>query len=115
MPPGLGSRASSYTDAATGETIDNGQHAMMGCYHNMFRFLDRIGATDKLAIQPGLRVAMLDAERGRGVIACPALPNPLHMAAGVLGYRLLDRRHRLRVLFAGVHRLPVDRYRDGRP
>jgi len=112
--PVLGGRAYSYTDAATGETIDNGQHAMMGCYHNMFRFLDRIGATDKLAIQPGLRVAMLDAERGRGVIACPALPNPLHMAAGVLGYRLLDRGDRLRVLVGGLRLLAMKRRGDAR-
>src|ERR1700675_4967114 len=66
--PVLGGRAYSYTDAATGETIDNGQHAMMGCYHHLFRFLDRIGATDKLLIQPNLRVAMLDPGRGRGVM-----------------------------------------------
>ncbi len=112
--PVLGGRAYSYTDAATGETIDNGQHAMMGCYHHMFRFLDRIGASDKLAIQPGLRVAMLDAERGRGVIACPALPNPLHMAAGVLGYRLLDRGDRVRVLVGGLRLLAMKRRRDPR-
>ena len=61
--PQLGGRAYSYTDATTGEVIDNGQHAMMGCYTEMFRFLGRIGATDKLAIQPGLRVDMLDPER----------------------------------------------------
>jgi phytoene dehydrogenase-like protein len=83
--PQLGGRAYSYTDATTGEVIDNGQHAMMGCYTEMFRFLDRIGATTKLSIQPGLRVDMLDPDLGRGVISCPSLPNPLHMGAGVLG------------------------------
>jgi len=112
--PVLGGRAYSYTDATTGETIDNGQHAMMGCYHHMFRFLERIGASDKLTIQPGLRVAMLDPERGRGVIACPSLPNPLHMAAGVLGYRLLDRGDRVRVLVGGLRLLAMKRRRDPR-
>jgi squalene-associated FAD-dependent desaturase len=112
--PFLGGRAYSYTDATTGETIDNGQHAMMGCYHHMFRFLERIGASDKLAIQSGLRVPMLDAARGRGVIACPALPNPLHMAAGVLGYRLLDLGDRARVLVGGLRLLAMKRRRDPR-
>ncbi|MBI3767608.1 MAG: FAD-dependent oxidoreductase [Deltaproteobacteria bacterium] len=112
--PFLGGRAYSYTDAATGETIDNGQHAMMGCYHHMFRFLERIGASDKLAIQSGLRVPMLDAERGRGVITCPALPNPLHMAAGVLGYRLLDLGDRARVLVGGLRLLAMKRRCDPR-
>ena len=112
--PVLGGRAYSYTDATTGETIDNGQHAMMGCYHHLFRFLDRIGATDKLVIQPNLRVAMLDPERGRGVIACPQLPSPLHMAAGVLGYRLLGVADRVRVLVGGLRLLAMKKRRDPR-
>ena len=112
--PLLGGRAYSYTDQATGEVIDNGQHAMMGCYTEMFRFLDRIGATDKLAIQPGLRVDMLDPERGAGAISCPPLPNPLHMGAGVLGYRLLGVADRARVLAGGLRLLLMKRRRDPR-
>ena len=112
--PVLGGRAYSYTDQTTGEVIDNGQHAMMGCYTEMFRFLGRIGATDKLAIQPGLRVDMLDPERGAGVISCPPLPNPLHMGAGVLGYRLLSVADRARVLAGGLRLLLMKRRRDPR-
>ncbi len=112
--PVLGGRAYSYTDQATGEVIDNGQHAMMGCYTEMFRFLDRIGATGKLAIQPGLRVDMLDPEQGAGVISCPPLPNPLHMGAGVLGYRLLGLADRARVLAGGLRLLLMKRRRDPR-
>ena len=112
--PVLGGRAYSYTDQTTGEVIDNGQHAMMGCYTEMFRFLDRIGATDKLAIQPGLRVDMLDPDRGAGVISCPPLPNPLHMGAGVLGYRLLGVADRVRVLAGGLRLLLMKRRHDPR-
>jgi squalene-associated FAD-dependent desaturase len=112
--PVLGGRAYSYTDQTTGDVIDNGQHAMMGCYTEMFRFLDRIGATDKLAIQPGLRVDMLDPARGAGVISCPPLPNPLHMGAGVLGYRLLGVGDRVRVLAGGLRLLLMKRRADAR-
>lgn len=112
--PVLGGRAYSYTDQTTGDVIDNGQHAMMGCYTEMFRFLDRIGATDKLAIQPGLRVDMLDPEHGAGVISCPPLPNPLHMGAGVLGYRLLGVADRARVLAGGLRLLLMKRWGDAR-
>ncbi len=112
--PVLGGRAYSYTDQTTGDVIDNGQHAMMGCYTEMFRFLDRIGATDKLAIQPGLRVDMLDPVHGPGVISCPALPNPLHMGAGVLGYRLLGVADRARVLAGGLRLLLMKRRGDAR-
>ncbi|MCC6763812.1 MAG: FAD-dependent oxidoreductase [Deltaproteobacteria bacterium] len=112
--PVLGGRAYSYTDQTTGDVIDNGQHAMMGCYGEMFRFLERIGAADKLAIQPGLRVDMLDPERGAGVISCPPLPNPLHMGAGVLGYRLLSVVDRARVLAGGLRLLMMKRFGDQR-
>ncbi len=110
----LGGRAYSFTDSTTGEIIDNGQHAMMGAYHEMFRFLDRIGATDKLAIQKTLSVTMLDPEHGEGTIACPPLPNPLHMGAAVLGYRLLGLPDRVRVLIGGLRLLAMKRWRDGR-
>lgn len=112
--PVLGGRAYSYTDQTTGDVIDNGQHAMMGCYTEMFRFLERIGATDKLAIQPGLRVDMLDPEQGAGAISCPPLPNPLHMGAGVLGYRLLGVADRARVLAGGLRLLLMKRWGDAR-
>ena len=112
--PMLGGRAYSYTDGATGDTIDNGQHAMMGCYHETLRFLDRIGASDKLLVQPTPRVPMLDPEYGTGIIGCPPLPNPLHMVAGVLGYRLLGFSDRARVLAGGLRLLAMKRSGVGR-
>ncbi len=110
--PVLGGRAYSYTDATTGEVIDNGQHAMMGCYHETLRFLDRIGASGKLAIQPRLSVPMLDADRGEAAISCAPLPSPLHMAAGVLRYRLVDASDRVRILVGGLRLLALKKRRD---
>jgi len=34
----LGGRTYSFVDAATGDSIDNGQHLMMGCYHATRRY-----------------------------------------------------------------------------
>src|ERR1700741_2681426 len=48
----LGGRAYSFTDKTTGDTIDNGQHLMMGCYHRTLRFLEKLGSLDKLKFQP---------------------------------------------------------------
>ena len=31
--PRLGGRATSFLDRETGERVDNGQHALFGCYH----------------------------------------------------------------------------------
>jgi len=108
----LGGRAYSFQDEATGTVVDNGQHAMMGCYTATLGFLARIGATAQVVRQPSLHVELRHPSRGAGVIACPTLPGPLHMLAGVLRYRLLTPGERLRSLVAGVRLMALRRRRD---
>lgn len=100
--PHLGGRARSFTDAASGERLDNGQHAMMGCYAHTLAFLGRIGTANRVVRQDRLRVAMAHRTRGAGVIAGAPLPGALHMVGGVLGYRLLRPAERLAALRAGL-------------
>lgn len=108
----LGGRASSWRDAGTGTVVDNGQHALMGCYHRTLAFLGRIGAGAKVRRQPSLRVALRHPRLGEGVIACPPWPSPLHLAGGLLRYRLLSRRERVRALAAGLELLAMRRRGD---
>ncbi len=61
--PGLGGRATAFTDPETGERVDNGQHILMGCYVETLAFLDRIGTADRVRWQSGLRVPMIDRAR----------------------------------------------------
>lgn len=92
--PGLGGRASSFRDPETGEIVDNGQHVLLGCYHETMRFLARIGAADAVHWQDGLRVSMFDRTGALSTLALPPLPSPLHLAGGVLawtGLRMRDR------------------------
>ena len=35
----LGGRATAFSDPQTGDRVDNGQHVMLGCYHETFAFL----------------------------------------------------------------------------
>ncbi len=49
--PTLGGRATAFTDPATGERVDNGQHVLFGCYHETFRFLRRIGTDANVRVQ----------------------------------------------------------------
>ena len=60
--PALGGRATAFTDPATGERVDNGQHVLFGCYHETFRFLRRIGAESHVRVQPRLAVDMVDRD-----------------------------------------------------
>lgn len=99
--PGLGGRATAFTDPETGERVDNGQHILMGCYTDTFAFLDRIGAADRVRWQSGLKLAMIDRQGRESTLALPALPSPLHFLAGVMAWDALSWSERLSVLRAG--------------
>src|SRR5215471_19599048 len=70
----LGGRATAFRDRVTGELVDNGQHVLFGCYRETFRFLRRIGAEDRVAVQPSLEVPYLDQAGRRSVLRCPPWP-----------------------------------------
>lgn len=107
-----GGRARSYVDTPSGREIDNGQHLLMGCYHETLRFLDRIGQREALTRQKKLRVRLCADERNVD-LRCPALPAPLHLAAGLLGMRGLAPHHRAQALRVGLAlRSEVDRPDD---
>jgi squalene-associated FAD-dependent desaturase len=97
----LGGRARSYRHAATGDVVDTGQHVLMGCYAEMLRFLERVGARDLVRLQPRLLVALAARGGRRERLACPAWPSPLHLAAGLLmhgGLTLADAARCVRVI-----------------
>ena len=51
--PFLGGRAYSFEHPATGETLDNGPHALMGAYTEALDFLAEIGAADHSHVRRG--------------------------------------------------------------
>ncbi len=57
-----GGRARSWTDPATGATVDNGQHLLMGCYAETLALLERIGSRGLVRFQERLRVEFVDRE-----------------------------------------------------
>jgi zeta-carotene desaturase len=91
----LGGRATAFDDRETGYRVDNGQHVLAGCYHETFRFLDAIGARDRVALQDGLDVAFIDRAGTRSRLRCPSLPAPWHLAAGVARWSGVGWRDRL--------------------
>jgi zeta-carotene desaturase len=95
--PRLGGRASSFTDRDSGERVDNGQHAIFGCYRETYRFLNEIGAAALVPLQRRFTLTMADA-RTRPVnesprvatLTCPNWPAPWHLLAGLLRWRALS-------------------------
>jgi zeta-carotene desaturase len=99
--PHLGGRARSFLDPATGSVVDNGQHILMGCYHETLRFLSTIGTLDRVRFQPHLTVHFLDRNRRLTVLRCPGLPSPWHVLVGVLRSGSFSLREKLEVLRLG--------------
>jgi squalene-associated FAD-dependent desaturase len=100
--PFLGGRAYSFTHPATGEVLDNGPHAFMGAYTAVQALCREIGTPDAITFQPRLHVPMAHPEDGAGAVAAPRVPGPLQAPMALLGYRLLARRDRFRVLAGAV-------------
>src|SRR5262245_21617074 len=98
----LGGRAYSFTDKTTGDTIDNGQHLMMGCYHHTIRFLEKIGSLGNLKFQPNPKVDFLHEDEGHASFKCPPLPAPLHLLGGLVGLKTIGWGDRLRALRVGL-------------
>ena len=98
----LGGRAYSFTDRITGDTIDNGQHLMMGCYHETIDFLKTIGALEKLKFQSSPRVDFLQEGEGSASFECPDLPAPLHLLAGLARLSTIGWRDRFSALRVGL-------------
>ena len=94
----LGGRATAFPDRETGEDVDNGQHVLLGCYTATFAFLREIDAVDHVRMQPQLAVTMIDRAGRRTELACPALPPPLHLLAGLLEWDALDWRDKIAAL-----------------
>jgi len=94
----LGGRATAFPDRETAELVDNGQHVLLGCYHETFAFLREIGAMENVRVEPQLAVTMIDRMGQRSRLACPSLPAPFHLIAGIMEWDALTWRDRLSVL-----------------
>lgn len=100
--PGLGGRATAFTDPETGERVDNGQHILMGCYYDTLKLLERIGASDRVRWQAGLALSMVDQRGHESVLKLPPMASPLHLLGGVLAWDALSWAERMSILRVGA-------------
>jgi hydroxysqualene dehydroxylase len=112
--PVLGGRAFAFTDPATGERVDNGQHVVTGGYRETFRFLRRIGTAHDVYLQPRLTVEIIERSGRSSRLHCPSLPAPLHLLGGLLRWAALDWRDRLAAARI-LHALPGEPSETVRP
>jgi squalene-associated FAD-dependent desaturase len=93
--PRLGGRASSFTDPATGELVDNCQHVSMVCCTNLADFCRRVGIESMLRRDPEITFLSPEGKvsKFRGGLA----PAPFHLTGSLLRLRFLSIREKLRV------------------
>jgi squalene-associated FAD-dependent desaturase len=93
---GLGGRAASFRDPATGELVDHCQHVSMGCCTNLADFCRRTGTRECFRRHRDLHVIGPDA---REHVMSPSrwLPAPLHLVRGFWSLKYLSPRDRLAI------------------
>ncbi len=108
----VGGRASSFTDAASGQLIDTCQHVSMGCCTNLAHFCKTVGIAHLLQTQPYLYFMTPDRQVSR--FRADRLPAPFHLLRSFLGARYLTLGEKLRVA-RGLLRLQREPAEDDPP
>lgn len=96
--PKLGGRAYSFLFKGTNTLIDNGQHIMMGCYHDTMSFLSMIGALDKVQVQDKLSVNFLKPGFDLHQLKSSSLPYPINLLSAIINYYAISFRERISIL-----------------
>src|SRR5271170_3170346 len=95
--PRLGGRASSFSDPATGELVDNCQHVSMACCTNLADFCRRVSIYGMLRREPELVFLSGDGQVSR--FRAGPWPAPFHLAGSFLRANFLTLGDKLRVAY----------------
>ena len=96
--PKAGGRAYSFNIPGKNESVDNGQHLLMGCYKDTIAFLKMIGAKKNFIFQKRLEVNFINSNREKLSLKSAPLPYPLNLLIGFLRYNALSVSERLSVI-----------------
>jgi len=92
-----GGRTRSFIDSETGDTIDNGQHLLMGCYTSTLKYLRTVGAEHLLLKQDSLSLPFVIPDEGRisNVKLPEHIPVPFTLLYAILHSDLLHTYEKL--------------------
>jgi zeta-carotene desaturase len=99
--PRLGGRATAYIDPVTRELVDNGQHVLIGCYHETFRFLRSIGTDHLVHLDERLEIEYVEQDGRRSILKARDWPPPWHLLGGLAAWDALSWRDRLSAFALG--------------
>ncbi len=96
----LGGRLTSYFAAELPTLLDNGPHLFLSSYTQMRRLFREFGLDNEITYPYPGRVSFVLREGMRADLKEYPLPAPYHLAAGLLNFRALPLRSRVRILKA---------------
>jgi squalene-associated FAD-dependent desaturase len=94
----IGGRATSFE--IDGREVDNGQHVFLACCTEFRRFVDRVGMSRHLYLQPRFDVLAIAKNGVSSRLRASRLPPPMHLVGSLVGYRHLTWTGRLQVAWA---------------
>lgn len=98
----LGGRTYSFTDRITGLTIDNGQHLMIGAYHETLKILERLGVTHKVEKQIPSRIPLMGENLKKNIFNLGKSSPPLNLAKAILGFSGLKIMDKISLIKLGL-------------
>ena len=98
----LGGRSHSFRAPKTGDTIDNGQHILMGCYKNTLELLNLIGSRHLLRPEKNLNVAYVSDAKKITYLKGSSLPSPFHLLSAIFGFDEISLSEKFRAMEVGL-------------
>lgn len=99
-----GGRTRSFVDNETGDTLDNGQHLLMGCYTSTIDYLKAIGSYNLIERSPSLEIPFHFRGGTSLSLSLPKyIPTPLNLLLGIFGSSLLAAFEKLAAIRFGLY------------
>lgn len=92
--PILGGRTYAFWDKKTDTWVDNGQHILIGAYHETLKLIENLGVTHRLTIQKKTEVPLIFDTKKPTRFTLPRLPVPFNLLVGLFkmkGFSLRDK------------------------
>jgi len=93
----IGGRFFSFTDPATGNIIDNGQHIFIGAYNNFFDLLRNLNTFNFVKAQANFGINYID-DKGSAKLATNLSSGKLPLALALLTFRKLDFKSKVSII-----------------
>lgn len=99
--PILGGRTYSFRDRKTGLTIDNGQHLMIGAYHETIALLERLGTKHKIQVLKPTLVPLYSENFKLNTFKLGEGKPPLNLLSALFGFGAFSLFEKLKLLGFG--------------